>query len=925
VHPYSGLPVRHILLGCVTLSAPLLALGVIYRQLVIGRVLAGGDLHLYFYPYWMAATRAFSSRTSLLWNPYLFGGTPLLANSQVGVLYPLNWPFWLLSTPALGAVAKALHGNVLLHLALAAVNAYVLTRMWISTSTSTPREAAGGEPHLMVAGQVGAAIAALIYAGSGFFAVHVEHLNQLQALAWLPLCFLPGRPVASSEMSAPLTRRTRALAVVAFAMILLAGHTQMAFIAALGLAIWYGAEVLETVWPAFPTSSAGPSQPGRPARTGRSWWRQVAVAVSMWVRRLAPFALAALLAGAQLVPSIELAQVSGRTADYAWREAVSFSVPPWHLPRALLPPYLTPPLLPEGVAHTGVLALVLTVLGAWMVFRVRRGIAPAVVALAGVFLATGGYNPLYLALVRVRFPGFAHFRAPARFLGLYVLGAAVLAGWGMAGIIGTRKRVPGLLLSGAIFLGLTLELWIGGQTLPYAAATTLRAYTDLRPATAHLVAAQAEEAGDPAGHRFLSISQTLFEVGDKEEVTGIYRDLLPADALFAYMVANKQREVLVPNLSLAFGVPAVDGYDGGLLPLSSYTAFSRLLLPEGTSDGRLRENLVSIPEDRWLRLMGVRHVLTDKTGDVWIEDVLYDRQFRPALAEGDKLRIAWLPDGFSANGLRLLYTGTGEVAIELLDGRRVRAPLPDSVEPDSAQQVEWEGATTVVGIEIQATGGALMLTGASLVDERLGSFYPLVLSDLFRLVHSGDVKIYETLSPPPRAFLVYHAETVTSESEALQIMAAEAFDPGERVVLMGGSEQHTGSVDPAPAGAPLRVQDEHVRVIEYSPTRVTLEVEAAHDGYLVLTDAWYPGWTARITTQPDAANGRDFTTSVRQADLLFRAVPVSRGRWRVTLSYTPWVIYAGLSLSLLGCVALGGYMWANSKHLRARDASRRTP
>jgi len=34
-----------------------------------------------------------------LWNPYLFMGAPLLANSQAAVLYPLNWPLLWLSPP----------------------------------------------------------------------------------------------------------------------------------------------------------------------------------------------------------------------------------------------------------------------------------------------------------------------------------------------------------------------------------------------------------------------------------------------------------------------------------------------------------------------------------------------------------------------------------------------------------------------------------------------------------------------------------------------------------------------------------------------------------------------------------------------------------------------------------------------------------
>ncbi|MFP4396425.1 MAG: hypothetical protein ACLFTI_14305, partial [Anaerolineales bacterium] len=187
----------------------LLALALIYRRLLAGWVIATGDLHTYFFPYWTAAARAFQAGHLPLWNPHLFAGAPLLANSQVGVFYPLNWPLWLLSGPTLPGMVRTLHLSVVLHLMLAALATYGLARRW--------RMAAGA-----------AALAGLLYAGSGYLGVQTEHLNQLQGLAWLPLVLLPGD---RRGWPAPLS-------VGAMAMILLAGHTQTAFIAALAATVW---------------------------------------------------------------------------------------------------------------------------------------------------------------------------------------------------------------------------------------------------------------------------------------------------------------------------------------------------------------------------------------------------------------------------------------------------------------------------------------------------------------------------------------------------------------------------------------------------------------------------------------------------------------------------------------------------------------
>ncbi len=128
---------------------------------------------------------------------------------------------------------------------------------------------------------------------------------------------------------------------------------------------------------------------------------------------------------------------------------------------------------------------------------------------------------------------------------------------------------------------------VSAEYLPHSAATIARAYTDLRPATADLAAHAVVDATDgPVGAdvrpgRFLSISQALFEVGDKAEIEIAYGDTLPRDALWAYLVSSKYREIMAPNLSMMYQVPAVDGYDGGLLPLKHFIDFSQLLCLAG--------------------------------------------------------------------------------------------------------------------------------------------------------------------------------------------------------------------------------------------------------------------------------------------------------------------------------------------------------
>ena len=162
-----------------------------------GRVLAGGDLFTYFFPYWAEATQATRVGELRLWNPYLFMGVPFLANSQVGALYPLNWPLWFL-LPA----HRSLHWSILLHLWIAAAGAYTFARKSLRL------------------GRTGAWAAGMALGLGGYLGAQVEHINQLQALAWFPW--------ALAIYDQAVTRRSKAATIGLAAIVgltLLTGHT----------------------------------------------------------------------------------------------------------------------------------------------------------------------------------------------------------------------------------------------------------------------------------------------------------------------------------------------------------------------------------------------------------------------------------------------------------------------------------------------------------------------------------------------------------------------------------------------------------------------------------------------------------------------------------------------------------------------------
>jgi hypothetical protein len=68
------------------------------------------------------------------------------------------------------------------------------------------------------------------------------------------------------------------------------------------------------------------------------------------------------------------------------------------------------------------------------------------------------------------------------------------------------------------------------------------------------------------------------------------------------------------------------------------------------------------------------------------------------------------------------------------------------------------------------------------------------------------------------------------------------------------------------------------QIAAYGPDDVRVHTSADGDAWLVLSDTYYPGWTATVDGQP---------ASVMRGDVLFRVVPVPAGEHDVELRFEP--------------------------------------
>ncbi len=904
---------QHLHTRLMTRWWPLLALFgltlLFFHQLTFSdHILGRGDTYAYFYPYWHARNAALLAGELPLWTPHLFMGAPLLANSQLGTFYPLNWPLAPLSPP------DGVRISILLHVYLALAGAYLLARGVLPPVR-------GWRDELPALG------AAVVFGLGGYVSAHVEQINQLQGLAWLPWLFL----LYHQALRQP-ARYTPLLAAV-IALQFLTGHTQTVFIGLVGLGL-YGIV--------------------SPLRGG----------IKALLRALLILAAAAfvglLLAAPQLIPTLELNSVSNRRGGLNPNEATAFSFNPALAGRGLLPGY-DGLIFAEYIAYAGVIGLGLALVG---LMTRRSDAAPRapwlVLAVAGLFLAFGEFNPLYWLLAEL--PGFNFFRVPARWLALFALGVALLAALGFnalrhapstrqwrlyavvilvtAGLAASSllavyappQEITGAALPAAITwaawgaalvvllaglylwergrraalplltVGVVVELFLASAVLPLNMLVTPDTYALPRFTTHQL---HAYQHGQTPPGRLLSISALLFDPGDKATLENRYQRYgLNEQEIRLALVNTKMQEVLAANLPLLYSIPTIDGFDGGLLPTAYYTAFTSLLLPNGnlrSVDGRLREILAKpecrgacLPDVRWLNLTNTRYLLTDKVYDLWHDDVAYDTQFTLSLAAGDVYTLDTLP-AFEANALDVLYQVSNHLlpAVEVTVTHAEGQPTTLTEARDARAQVEsftrarYTLAQAITPTQISLSAGSPALIHAlTLVDTRTGDFVQLTPAGWSRLL-SSDIKLYENQRVLPRAFVVQRAHLLPDDDwgteDALQMMQSPEFDL-TRAVVLNTSEALPPLAAPEDSAAQASITD-------YAAERVAVEVQADAPGYLLLTDAFYPGWQATVNDEPAA---------IYRADVMFRAVAVPAGNSTVVFTYAPfwrgWLLPLGAAL-----------------------------
>lgn len=151
-----------------------------------------------------------------------------------------------------------------------------------------------------------------------------------------------------------------------------------------------------------------------------------------------------------------------------------------------------------------------------------------------------------------------------------------------------------------------------------------------------------------------------------------------------------------------------------------------------------------------------------------------------------------------------------------------------------------------------------------------------------------NVNLHELTDPYPRAWMVHNFLVAEDDDQALAWLADPNFDPRSTVIL---DEQ------PPEFHLPTETSTANIDVLEYKPESIVLSVNTDGNGYLVVSEWYYPGWRTTI----DGIN-----TQTLRANAGLRAIPVPAGGHTIKMTYQPLSYWLGAGTSLLSLVLCTG-------------------
>jgi len=845
------------------------------------------DLILENYAWKRFIVEAIRGRELPLWDPYIFAGHPFLANGQHSALYPLSLVFYVLPLwRAYGVFAW-------LQLGLAGIFAYLFARV-------------------LGVRRLGGLIAGITFQFSGFMVVSVVHPMIIAGASWLPFILamvelvIQQRPALGRR---PATLPWALLGALGLGCQMLAGHAENTYFVLLVTGAY-------ALWRLL-YSSTRLSHRGETSRWAGEL-KHLARPV-MWLALMIVLGLA--LGAVQFVPLVEVVAGSFRGGEagatleqvrgwaYPWRRLITFGVPnffgnpahhgyfdlfTWRWTPALTLPdgqYIDWGIknYVEGGAYLGLLPLFLAAIAVlhWLkphisrithhvsrfTFHASRFTSHSVPFFTLLSLFSLGCifgTPLYALVYAL--PVVKQSHSPFRWVFPLTLSVAILAGFGVEAVQRSRKHEAGGRKQGA------------GSRKQEANLRSPLSTLFLLNASPSLVTVLAALAfwGGLAILGGLALSRLLFT----------------------------QIEPLVERifLSLAKAPTAFPDHRAFYSYEFKWVAlFSLLLTGTGVV---LRVSRCPI----FVRRRPVWEFLA--VGLLVLDFVTFGAGFHPAV---DPALLEYTPPV-----VEFLRQDTSL-------WRYATFTPPSTTKTMNANVGMFYGLQTVAGYDSlfsrrYADYMALIEEQDELQYNRIASFgewssLDSPLTDLlnvkyviteveipnpakYRLVYQDTaVRVYENLGALPRAFTLPTSAAVVADDVA---QALRTYDPHHFVILESATQ------DMAAGHQPETCNLKPETLTHYTINEVSVDVQVAEPSWLILTDAYFPGWKAFVRPQ-GAAEDVEEQVEIRRVNGAFRGVLVGPGASTVRFKYSPDSVKVGAFITFIAGMFLlfliGLYLW----------------
>jgi hypothetical protein len=151
----------------------------------------------------------------------------------------------------------------------------------------------------------------------------------------------------------------------------------------------------------------------------------------------------------------------------------------------------------------------------------------------------------------------------------------------------------------------------------------------------------------------------------------------------------------------------------------------------------------------------------------------------------------------------------------------------------------------------------------------------------WKLVYDKEMRVYQNENFLPRVILVPEYKVMKREV-ILEKLKKEEFNFLKYVILEENPPENFLS-------AKQVLNFNKVKISKYTPAEVIINCSLKEDGFLFLSDTYYPGWKVYVNGKED---------KIYRANYLFRAVYLKKGENKVKFLYAPESFKIGLIISI---------------------------